>query len=440
MSVKKISVVFSLFSFMLLSPVSSIAADLYASPGAVGDCSAGNPCAVQTALNTAGTNGQDDIIYLTTGTYDASGGTFTYDSTIWNPSENYALTIIGQGAGVSIIDGGNSNQGMYIITQGISDDSNAHVLVEEISFQNGKSPGYGGGIRIFTQTSNVMVKECDFEGNIAESFSGGGINVTSNDGNITFTNNSFSENEAGDYGGGAYAWSGSGFVTLTNNTFVDNSSERGGGAYGFSRLNTIILTNNIFTANIANGISNENGGGTYAGSLTGPITITNNTFSDNTANNFGGGVYVMAYGNDAVVNIYNNVVWNNAAGSDFGDDIYVEDDGNLDQEGSPVNLYNNDYNDFVAQKGNNLSQNNNISQTPGLTADFHLQADSPCIDNGDNDAPSLPATDFERDNRIVDGDRDSVATVDIGADEYVTRCFPWILFIPAIQSGAQKGN
>jgi len=53
------------------------------------------------------------------------------------------------------------------------------------------------------------------------------------------------------------------------------------------------------------------------------------------------------------------------------------------------------------------------------TGDFHLQQGSPCIDAGTNGAPELPDTDFEGDPRVVDGDNDGTATVDMGADEYI---------------------
>ncbi len=52
--------------------------------------------------------------------------------------------------------------------------------------------------------------------------------------------------------------------------------------------------------------------------------------------------------------------------------------------------------------------------------DYQLQVGSPCIDAGTNDAPKLPDKDFEDDPRIIDGDNDGTATVDIGADEYVS--------------------
>jgi hypothetical protein len=62
-----------------------------------------------------------------------------------------------------------------------------------------------------------------------------------------------------------------------------------------------------------------------------------------------------------------------------------------------------------------------------LNDDFHLTYASPCIDAGDNYAPSLPAVDFEDDPRIFPGNGKGVylvgappqpAIVDIGADEF----------------------
>ena len=49
--------------------------------------------------------------------------------------------------------------------------------------------------------------------------------------------------------------------------------------------------------------------------------------------------------------------------------------------------------------------------------DFHLMPNSPLVDAGTN--VSAPNTDFEGDPRIIDGDKDGEATVDMGADEFV---------------------
>ena len=58
----------------------------------------------------------------------------------------------------------------------------------------------------------------------------------------------------------------------------------------------------------------------------------------------------------------------------------------------------------------------NISADPAFVdaagGDFHLAAESPCIDSGDSSAPGLPATDFEGDARVL-GD-----AADIGVDEF----------------------
>jgi serine protease len=64
---------------------------------------------------------------------------------------------------------------------------------------------------------------------------------------------------------------------------------------------------------------------------------------------------------------------------------------------------------------------------PG-NGDFHLGAGSPCIDAGSDSAPSLPTHDFEGDDRVVDGDVDGVARVDMGVDE----ALPQSVFLPLV--------
>jgi hypothetical protein len=62
----------------------------------------------------------------------------------------------------------------------------------------------------------------------------------------------------------------------------------------------------------------------------------------------------------------------------------------------------------------------NLSVDPALRADFSLPAGSPLIDAGDDDplTPLLQPTDATGSRRVVDGDHDGVATVDLGAFEW----------------------
>jgi hypothetical protein len=49
--------------------------------------------------------------------------------------------------------------------------------------------------------------------------------------------------------------------------------------------------------------------------------------------------------------------------------------------------------------------------------DFRLKAGSPAIDAGTNSAPLLPPKDFANQPRVIDGDGDGNAIVDMGAYE-----------------------
>ena len=70
--------------------------------------------------------------------------------------------------------------------------------------------------------------------------------------------------------------------------------------------------------------------------------------------------------------------------------------------GSPIIKYC-DVEGGVAGEGN--IESNPLFADPE-NGDFHLFDESPCIDAGNNSAPSLPSNDFEGDPRILDGDGD----------------------------------
>ncbi len=84
--------------------------------------------------------------------------------------------------------------------------------------------------------------------------------------------------------------------------------------------------------------------------------------------------------------------------------------------------------------------NENISADPlfldPANNDFHLRLGSPAIDTGDANGLVLPATDFDGNPRVIDGNGDGVAIVDIGAYEFDPNAPPRVSFEPDKVSGA----
>ena len=194
-------------------------------------------------------------------------------------------------------------------------------------------------------------------------------------------------------GGGIYtAFS---FPTITNCLLSGNSADYGSGIYNHNSSPTI--TNCIFAGNSA-----DLSGGGICNESSSP-TITNCTFSGNSAVSGGGGIY----NSHCSPTITNCILWGDTAPD--GTEIY-------DEDSSPTVTYCD-----IDQTGY-AGSNENIRHDPlffeASSSDFHLQPGSPCIDAGNNYAPNLPATDFEGDQRIIDGNNDGTVTVDMGADEY----------------------
>ena len=349
---------------------------------------------------------------------------------------------------------GNS-AGLYGYGGGMRNDGSAPTLTN-CTFSANSAGDSGGGM--FNEDSSPTLTNCTFSGNSANMYGGGMWNDRSSP---TLTNCTFSDNSAVDHGGGMYNIYSS--PTLTNCTFSGNSAGLygyGGGMYNdgsspaltnctfagnsagykaggmYNKYSSPALTNCIFSGNSAalgggmynvysspaltnctfSGNSAEARGGGMYNSDSSP-TLTNCTFSDNSASN-GGGMYNIAGSSPTLTNC---ILW-----GDTPDEIY-----NYEPESSPVVTHSDIQSGYPGE--------GNIDAYPffvdAANGDFHLGACSRCIDAGDNDAPDLPEYDFEGDDRILDGDDDGTATVDMGVDEVavVGTCFR--VYLPLVLRG-----
>ncbi|MCP4683165.1 MAG: hypothetical protein GY864_12585 [Desulfobacterales bacterium] len=356
-----------------------------ASPGWAGEYTVTTATALQNALTLAQSNGENDTITVEPGTYNVST-TLTYTST-----ENRTLTLQGGDGGTATLDGGGAVQILRIDTSGAANDANANIQVLYITFQEGNSTlAEGGGLSVKTTAAPILVEGCVFMENTSAWMRGGG---------------------------GAFLESDNADVHVANSHFTDNASTQsgsGGGVYAASSLGEVIFVNNIFSGN-----SSGNGGGVRASTSSGSVNLIHNTFTDNMAVTDGGGAWV-SMGDGGGAYLYNNIIWDNTAGSG-GEDIYVEDAGDRDGIGGVAEVYHNDYSDFdinVDDNDTDVIVVGNITEDPLLNAEFKLQKASPCIDTGQNTMPHPPDFDFEGDQRNIDGDLDGEDVVDMGADEY----------------------
>jgi len=171
----------------------------------------------------------------------------------------------------------------------------------------------------------------------------------------------------------------------------------------------------------------DSGGGMYNTPCS--PTIINCTFIGNSAITYGGGMYNP----DSSPMITNCIMWADSAGI-WGDEIFnsmsIPMISYSDIEGCGGSGGGWDIS-FGTDGGGNIDDDPNFVRNPddggdgwgvGNNDDFgdlHLLGISPCIDVGDNTAVPLGVTtDLDGRDRIVDGDCDGTATVDMGAYEF----------------------
>ena len=291
----------------------------------------------------------------------------------------------------------NSGGGMY-------NDTSAPALSGCTFLNNSADSGAG----MYNVGSWPVLTGCTFLGNSANS--GGGM-YNHSFSSPTMTNCTFEGNLADLKGGGMLNYSSS--PMLTNCRFSDNESASAGGGMSNVEASAPLLINCTFEGNSAKG-----GGGMHNDGFSSP-TLTNCTFWGNDAGS-GGGVS-DAWSSPVLTNC---ILWDNSPDQ-------IADDANS----SPVVTYSD------VQGG--YPGTGNIDADPlflnASNGDFHLGIGSPCIDVGNNAAPDLPLRDFEGDPRILDGDGNGTAVVDMGVDE-AWGPPPPVIYVDQVATGTNSGT
>ncbi|NES04970.1 MAG: DUF4347 domain-containing protein, partial [Okeania sp. SIO2F4] len=317
--------------------------------------------------------------------------------------------------------------------------TNSSTITGNVAIPSGSGQSFGGGINNTGDSANpstVTIDNSTISNN--DGSIGGGIFNTY--GILTITNNSNISSNNATYGdGGGIFNDSSGEVQINSSTVSGNSSsEDGGGISNSNDSNTIVIANSTISGNSSDGL----GGGIYAAET---VTILNSTISGNSSGEDGGGINNAGY-----TTVTNSTIYGNTANSDGGGIISFDSDltlynsiivGNIDLDqgiqapdisgtidsgnnnliGNTSGIFNSDISTSITGVDASTVLDPNLADNGGLTQTHALipTTTNPAIDSGNND--DVPPGDFDQRGtgfpRIIDGDGDGTATVDIGAFE-----------------------
>lgn len=261
----------------------------YVAPAPTGDdtadCSEANPCATIQHAHDVASSG--DAIVVAAGTYNE-----------FNIGISKNLYIVGQGAGVTIVDGGGIQ--VFVTGEGVS------LILCGITVQNA-APG------LFNNGGDAQVFNSEFTDSNA-TFGAGILNT----GTLLVASTTISNNTATVTGGGILNVGTASIISSTfqNNTAGAANSSNGQGG-GISNIFTMTITDSLITGNDALGptAANVQGGGIYNN---GTMDIFTSTIDANTSS-IGAGIVNAANANLDITDstISNNSV-SDAAGTGGG--------------------------------------------------------------------------------------------------------------------------
>ena len=269
----------------------------------------------------------------------------------------------------------------------IAKSVDSSAILDGVVVQNGYSESKAGG-GLVVEGAEALFLDCTFRSNWA-GFEGGAVDL---DGRATFDGCRFIGNTVdplGEGGAAVYARDGG---TLLRCTFEDNGPCPRGGAVYWDTGHPSSIVGCLFAGNRA-------GVGAAIYQAKGLLHVNHCTIHDNLGSN-NGAVFAASL---STLDLQNSVLWGNGVPPL---DAHHQRDVSVSHcviEGG--------YDGAVA------SLDADPLWIDPANRDYRLGCGSPCIDSG-NTARVLAVSDLEGDDRVVDGDSDGVAQVDMGADEF----------------------
>jgi Bacterial Ig domain/Right handed beta helix region len=321
------------------------------------------------------------------------------------------------------LQNGSAGVGGGIIIAGSSIAGSSPTITNNVITNNHACLGGGAGIWINFGSPLIQLNTITNNGDdISCPGNGGGIQVNGNS-SVEILDNVISNNKVAleSFGGGGIDMgpNNDGIPIIKGNVIKGNGSSTVGGGILLASPNAVVVQN-LITGNHA-----ERGGGIFLV----PISqrLVNNTIADNDAAD-GSGIYssfidtVPPQPTNNLTELTNNIIVAIQAQSQGQSVLYCLNSNSIPSVIRFNNIFSANGFTFGGAIPDQTGMNGNISADPMFAnptqGDYHLLTVSPSIDSGYNQAPNLPDKDLDGDPRIVDGDGDGNAIIDMGVDEF----------------------
>jgi len=242
---------------------------------AVVECASGDVTCLIAAVNTANASGGANTIQLQPGTYSLRAPDNDTEGPNGLPSITSALTIVGAGAGSTIIERDATAPDFRLVHVAAT----GLLKLERLTARGGRVTGMSsGGAGILNRGTAILsqsaLTDCMTRG--IDAGGGGGILSV---GRLVIAGSIVSHNSSGGSGGGVSSFAG--LLTIVDSTISGNTGDLGGGI--FIGQSMAVIIGSTIADNIA---TDGSGGGVFSSSTA--VAIVNSTIAGNFTN-FGGG-------------------------------------------------------------------------------------------------------------------------------------------------------